>query len=477
MREALSVPASELVPRPAVISRRPALYASSRSVGGIPVGIGASATLVLALACVVAVLGVSWLPLAVAAAAISFVGLVAVGEFWGLVGWFALSPWLQPFYDDYLRIGTPVSFDRLFFPAVFAAFLIRRLVTRRKLTIDWVTGSMAVFATYYAVTLLYANDPYKDGVALVQHYILSFATYVVVAATVTTSARLWTLLTVNAVNIALLDLVGVQEHFTGTSIFTGDLAFTGIYQGRSAGPFVNPAVYGVVLVMMAFLAIGFARRARNPRDVVWVGLLSALTICALYFTYTRSVWVSLAVGVVVFAIADRRLRRPIFTASIALGIAIAFLYPALEADPDLYNRITDPSNGIGRLDNAELQWQAFANSPLIGDGPGVFNAYHNIREGWVSHNAFLTIIVDNGILGLLAFVAALTAATIRMVRALIDSAPNTFERDTIVACLAGLAAYLTTTMFIDDIYFVFPTAFFWLVLALPVAIGKRGGLT
>ncbi len=435
------------------------------------------AALALCVSIGIAVVGATWLPLAAVAATIAFVCLVAVGEYWGLLVWFALSPWLQPFAADYLGIGTPVSFDRIFFPAVFAAFLIRRVTSRRPLTIDWATGLMAVFVTYYGITLLYANDPYKDGVELVQHYILSFATYIVVAATVTTTSRLGILLGVGLVNTIGLSAIGILEHFTGTSIFTGSLAFGGIYQGRAAGPFVNPAVYGPVLCMLAFLTIIYARTSQRRGRII-LGLVAlGLTGVACFFTYTRSVWLSLLIGLITFAAFDRRLRLPVFAGLVALAIGIWILLPNLEADPDLYNRLADPANAIGRVDNAALQWQAFARSPLFGSGPGVFSAWNNIREGWVSHNAFLTILVDNGLLGLLLFVATLVAAVARTIKAFLACEPDSLQRGTVVACWAGIATYLTTTMFIDDIYFVFPTAFYWMALALPIAVRRSGGTT
>jgi O-antigen ligase len=439
------------------------------------VPLGVVTTLALTAGVGLGVSRVSWLPLVAVAGLIAFVALVAIGEFRGLLAWFALSPWLQPFASDYLGIGTPVSFDRIFFPAVFAAFLVRRLLARRALTIDWVTGWMAAFVAYYGVTLLYASDPYKDGVALLQHYFLAFLTYVVVAGTVKTRKRLFAVLDVALVNTVGLSLVGFQEHFTGVSIFTGDLAFVGIYLGRAAGPFSNPAVYGPVLCMLVFLTSITARHSPDWRRVVASAVGMLLTTFALFFTYTRSAWVSLAVGLLTLMIFDRRLRWPLAAGFVGLAIVAAALYPVIQADSELYTRIADPANGIGRLDNAALQWQAFWHSPLIGNGPGVFNANNNIRAGWVSHNAFLTVLVDNGLYGLILFVATLAAAAGRTVLAFRACAPRSLEREAIVACWAGLAAYLSTTMFIDDVYFVFPTAFFWTLFALPIGIRPVGG--
>jgi O-antigen ligase len=110
----------------------------------------------------------------------------------------------------------------------------------------------------------------------------------------------------------------------------------------------------------------------------------------------------------------------------------------------------------------------------MGNGPGVFNAYNSLREGWVSHNSFLTILVDNGVLGLLAFLTVLGATLARAIASFARAPMGSLERDLGAACLAGVVAYLTTMMLIDDIYFVFATALFWILLALPTA-GRQIG--
>ncbi len=131
--------------------------------------------------------------------------------------------------------------------------------------------------------------------------------------------------------------------------------------------------------------------------------LIGLTVTALACTRSRSSLLCLGVGLVYLAIA-RRDWRPLVAiagASLVLLLIVMRLSPA--RDRAWVTNVSASGVSAGeRLHKARLSWQAFRQNPVLGDG---FRA----RRDFLPHNLELTLLAENGLLGVGVFAWAVWA--------------------------------------------------------------------
>lgn len=209
------------------------------------------------------------------------------------------------------------------------------------------------------------------------------------------------------------------------------LAFEGEEVGRIAGLFGHPNQYAGYLAVLVPLAGALVISRRVPAPLRWLsGLAFAAALPALNFAYTRGAIIGLAVGVLTWLLIMRR-RGAIVVAVAAVCVA-GFAAPAV-----LRERFSDASSGEVAL-RADL-WRSaldiYAKRPLLGVGIDNFvNAYTTLptnptfssqrrllhaREVLVpphAANAYLTILAEQGLLGLLTFLALLVFALLTAYR-------------------------------------------------------------
>lgn len=168
---------------------------------------------------------------------------------------------------------------------------------------------------------------------------------------------------------------------------------------RIQSTFNHPNTYGFYAVTVIVAAWGLRSQVSGTARR-FVSLVGAAAFAASLFTLSRTAWGALGLVLLILCWRDRRLAA---MASI-VGVAI------LAAAPRLISRVLDlfqPREGgnkgnslLGRLNIWSGEIQTFLEKPLFGHGFG----YTLSSQEKASHNDFLRMLVETGVIGFLALV-------------------------------------------------------------------------
>ena len=252
---------------------------------------------------------------------------------------------------------------------------------------------------------------------------------------------------------------------------------------RAIGTAIDPNVLGALLMIVGIIALTQLLASEPVLPRRWLVIAAVVVLPALLVTFSRSSWLGLAAGVGLTALVRYRRLLPLMGAA-----AVAFaLWPttqryALHLLSGLRAQDRAAAMRLGELENA---WQIIQAYPWLGIGfgeapmtlqscttPGAIRAAlecHTMTLYPGVSNVFLTIAEQAGLIGVAAYVAALTvalgAATILWWRH--RAAPGA---DLLLSVLAALAGALVASM-LDHHFARLPhlVALFWGLIGLAVA--------
>ncbi len=261
---------------------------------------------------------------------------------------------------------------------------------------------------------------------------------------------------------------------------------------RLASLFGDPNVFGAFLVIaVPFALLGAARLP--DRRLRWLsGAIAFVLLLALWLSFSRGAWIALVLGVgTVIALVDRRaLVIGLLLAVTSFGTAVAMPRNLLVPDqrrPNLIDSTVDRFGAIGiRGDLRTLfviqSLPIIRDHPVLGVGPGRFGGAVAFNYGTPIYDEYgfrplfwnpaqrtvdnfgLHLLVETGVLGAAAFLAAALIPGIRILRAARRSLGwRRILLGGMAAALAGMAISSGTTMLLEanSIGFVF-----WFVLGI-----------
>lgn len=183
---------------------------------------------------------------------------------------------------------------------------------------------------------------------------------------------------------------------------------------RSAAPFVHPSVLAKYATVIALAMLAQAVWTRRG-DRMWWGLGSLAMSAVVILTYTRASWGALALGILV--ILTRRDWR-FAPATLVLGVILATSVPSIT------NRVTvlwNPPPPVPGASESSLSWRTgyWADllpltrlNPVNGIGFETVSATH--FHGLAPHNVWVQVLVEMGVVGVLALVIAVITIIIAL---------------------------------------------------------------
>lgn len=196
------------------------------------------------------------------------------------------------------------------------------------------------------------------------------------------------------------------------------------FLGRGRGPLLNPSANGVLLTLgLSCWLMFFGYFARFGK--LLVTSVIPIFLAGIYCTMTRCVWMggAAALGGITLITMPKRMRMPLFACMLIGGILVVGLnYEKLQS----FKRDKNVSEA-GMRESAELRpilayvaWQMFLDHPIAGVGTGQYKSQakyylqdrsvdlplEKVRP-YVQHNIFLSLLTENGLLGLLPFLGLL----------------------------------------------------------------------
>ena len=393
-------------------------------------------------------------------------------------GWVMLAIMIIP-YGQWSNTYSLIGFVLLFLLSIAGG------MRRRSLRLD--TGPVgAWFLLYFAAVCL--SWPLSMFPALSARYLPYHITcalcVLTVVSTVEEEKQLVRLAGFGCLGMGAASVEGILQRLGGLEMDRSyvDLSLNADLPSRIFSAYENPNAFAEVLVFLIPVAVGLLLGARS----LWwklVGLGTAgLGGLALIMTYSRGSWVGLAVAGVVFVFLWNRKLLPMF-------IALALLCVPFLPDHVLNRLLTIFNSGDTSTSSRVPLWEAaigvLQRSPVTGAGLGgdagraavrELGTFHGSRGAFThSHNVYLQLWLEHGLLGVAAFLAGCCSAVKRGAKASALSACPPQARLVIIGAAAAVCGSLVSGM--ADYLFTYPRVMliFWFTVSLLLAGVRMSG--
>lgn len=429
-------------------------------------------------------------------AAVVFGFYVVKGDLLGAVlAWFVT---LVALHEEFWRMPVPLFFS-LTIPRIGLVVLVVLLIGmvalgRIRLRHVWpVSGAIAAVAAYFLLSAVVSGFETRSVVSvhyrLIGGYVFPFAVFGLILHAFHGEADFRRLTVFFALLSVYLTFTGWCERFEiGALIwprFINDPT-VGIHWGRVRGPFVMSAAMGLALVYCYFNNLTLARHAGRFAWALYV--LNALMLPAIFWTKTRSVWLSFVLCSLIWAAYSRR--RTTRVVSVSLLLALAVFVAVINMDNFMTSErekggMTDVEPLLLRIGLAHMTWEIVQEHPLVGIGFGHFRDYapdfardpsspfYAFGSTALEHNNLLSIVAETGLVGLglyLLMILLLLRYSIRLYKKLPSSAAGFIGRDLLVLYWILAAAYFIDGTFRETSDNPFANSLFFGLSAIPVAL-------
>jgi O-antigen ligase len=276
---------------------------------------------------------------------------------------------------------------------------------------------------------------------------------------------------------ALFVAIGLVELAAKALLLNSSLVAKDVYGNyfRVNSLFYDPNIYGRFLALvMVLLATAVLFAARSRRDLLLLGLALAWLWVGLVTSISQSSMVALLLGLAVLAAWRWNPRYVGGAVAVLLAVGVVFL---LAAPSSLHFGVKGSGGSLnnassGRVKLVEGGVKLFAKRPIEGFGSGSFAQEYRSREvstaasaTSASHTTPITIAAEQGILGVVLYVALLIVAFVQLCLGAGRSPP----RIAIVACFAALVLHtMAYADFLED-----PTSWALLGIGLALAAASR----
>jgi O-antigen ligase len=272
---------------------------------------------------------------------------------------------------------------------------------------------------------------------------------------------------------------------------------------RLASLFGDPNVFGTFLVIaVPFAVLGAARLP--DRRLRWLsGAIAFVLLLALWLSFSRGAWIALVLGVgVILTLVDRRaLLIGLLLAVTSFGAAVAMPRNLLVPDqrrPNLVDSTVDRFGAIGLRGDLRTLFiiqslPIIRDHPVLGVGPGrfggavafnygtpIYEEYGFRRLFWnpaqrTVDNFWLHLLVETGVLGAAAFLAAALIPGLRILGAARRSLGwRRILLGGMAAATAGMAVSAGTTMLLEANSIGFA---FWFLLGIGTLAATATSMT
>lgn len=238
---------------------------------------------------------------------------------------------------------------------------------------------------------------------------------------------------------------------------------------RMFSSFLDPDFAGAFFSLFFILILGIILNYKNlPRKYFRVLVVfGAITLLAVLFTYSRSAYLTLLIGVCALLILSGKRKLLIFFAGCFVLLTIVFFLTPLKSEGTNLLRTTSEEQRLTSMHKALV---IFEKSPVDGFG---FDSYRYQQErlsfvktspAFVDHaasgtdNSFLFILGTTGIIGLLLYVFT-------WIKILHQKPFDSVFGKILIASLAGI---IIDSFFINSLFYIFIMQWIWILAGLTV---------
>ena len=426
-----------------------------------------------------------------AGVAVGWVALVVARPEWALVIYTVLAVNLNSI-DLPAPGGVRVSPDILLTSLLIVGVALRALTMRRPVFSLPITAPYLIFLAVPIVTMIWSPTP-VESLKGIFRFVSYYAIMWLIVDVIQTKGQLRHMV----VALLLAPIIPIATSFLqaatggGQTIWAGEL-FNRVY-GLAGGPFTL-AYFLVLLIPLALVFL--LESSPEEGEAVWhfrKGLLALLIIAAgaaLLLTFIRGAWFALVFGVLLLGLlrGSLRYRQLLLTIPVIAGGVLVAFSPAL----DRLEQVADPTSTLfGRIEVWKLAADWITSNPLAflgGLGMKAFEYFYILqaaprvaglywrRESFLvgnrPHNEILGFWLDVGLIGLIAFIAALFIV-IRQAWRIYRRSEDQPLRLFALAFIIGAAGIFLGAM--GDNVFSQPSvaSYFWIMAGLIMAITRH----
>lgn len=431
-----------------------------------------------------------------------FIVVSAINPRIGFLTWLFVSPVSSGRAWDVGRGIPALTFDRITLMLLFTIVVAQKAVTRRrslKTRTDIVDAMFYAFAGIAIVSALFPariDITRPEGItsysekletatvlkSLLDLYVLAFGAFWLARALLDDEKWLWRSTVVVALMPFYLGPVALVENLTGRSLWTitGQLEWQDIGRGRAGGPFVNPISFGLVLGTCWVLGLYAYFRLPGIKARIAVAFAIGWAALATFVTYTRGAWATVVGRLLLFAVAAPRMRKAVLIPLVLTALVVVGYRGAIAKTEIFAKRITNVETIEGRIQAHRSLVNMVKARPLFGFGAGRYRNYQYMygqrvtgsrfetRREAPSHNTFLAIMADIGLIGFLPYLVIFTVMGYRAIVALrlLPNDKSIFSRDLVAATVANIFGYIISAFIQDNRYNTYPEYQLWTSMAV-----------
>jgi len=234
----------------------------------------------------------------------------------------------------------------------------------------------------------------------------------------------------------------------------------------------NPNGFGNFLALTIPFCTSLIFHAKLKRGKrLFLAFSLTLMFISLVLTFSRSAWVGVFAGLLCLSVFKPK--APLFLLICAIITAVFVLSPIQDR---VFKDISDPGAQY-RIVKARIAYDKFKEHPILGNGLGSFHYEAQFSEIWAYHahstleNNYLLMLVEGGIIGLLAFLYLVIAFAKKSI-ALLKRVRDPLLYSVLLGAVTSVIATLAAGMFEDTLFFPKNNWLIGMLMGMVIIIGR-----
>jgi Lipid A core - O-antigen ligase and related enzymes len=310
---------------------------------------------------------------------------------------------IDVFSDKSLLIsGVNLNLSSLF--AMYCIFMVFIYVVLNKIYIK--NNIITAFIIFIVVGFISVILPYNYHLGIVElfKYISILAVYLIILYLNSKEENFDSHITKAIILSSIVPLsVGLYQIIFKKGFSSGFSSEQGL--NRVYGTFVHPNSYAFYLLIIVVTIFIYNQKYERNK---FFYLLGAVALLELYFTYTRSAWLGMALIVVSYVfLSDISFNKKISFGIFLIILSIPIYNLTYHRFANIFSGSMEESSLATRLYIWKGMFSVFKERPIIGYGIGSFKYYSNIVLNWriEAHNDYLRLLFETGVIGLLTYMS------------------------------------------------------------------------
>jgi O-antigen ligase len=316
-------------------------------------------------------------------------------------------------WDVYAELPVVGSIPRLAGIVASAVGVLYIVARRRVRPLSWFHGSALLFVFWAAISMLWSIDQDATRTRLMTYLQLALLVWLIWEIA-WSPQRTRALVGAYVLGVSVAAIATVRDYVSGVHAAG--------YEGRFNALSVNPNELGMTLALGLPMAWYLSLAQPQRRFARLWQLYLPLAITAILLTASRGAFLTMLGALAIIPATQGRLRLRTKAALCVLAVASLVLAANFVPEATLERLQTTRADiESGYFGNRGFIWRAGLDvareHPLLGVGAGTFGAAvePSLNFEWSSHSVPLSILVEDGIVGLLIFLA-MFGATITALR-------------------------------------------------------------